>query len=153
DNEYRLAHNHVEITTDTKLVAADNQERLSIAAFDSDHEFMNVRSRFWNACQNSKRDSITVPMIPNFFLGTHPEKVDFWYCDTYQKDVDGSPVLWRVGAFVDVDHMDWNCSDCKYDRAVEAVYMVRANASVFTPEQFAKTAQTRILDVMKKLTP
>ncbi len=153
ENEYRLAHNHVELATDTKLVNQNDQERLSVAVYDSDFEFINARSRFWNACQNSVKNSITVPMINNFFLGVNPEKVDFWYCDTYQTDIDGSPVLWRVGAFVDVDHMDWNCDDCKYSRALEAVYMVRANASVFLPEQFAKTAQTRILSVLTKLTP
>ena len=153
DSEYRLAHNHVEVATDTKLVGTNDQERLAVAVYDSDFEFANVRSRFWNACQNSERRSITVPMIPNFFVGTNPEKVDFWYCDTYQTDVDGRPVLWRIGAFTDVDHMDWNCDDCKYTRALEAVYMVRANAAVFLPAQFAKTAQTRILSVLKKLTP
>jgi hypothetical protein len=153
DSEFRLAHNHVEIATDTKLVTKDSQERLAFSVYDKDWEFMNVRSRFWNACQNSKKDYITVPMIPNFFLGTNPEKVDFWYCDTYQTDTNGQPALWRVGAFVDVDHMDWDCNDCKYSRALEAVYMVRANSDVFTREQFAKVAQERILGVLSKLTP
>lgn len=153
--EYRLAHNHVEIATDTKLVTDSSQERLSVATYDADWEFVNVRSRFWNACQNSpeSRKFITVPMINNFFLGKNPENVDFWYCDTYQKGLAGEPVLWRVGAFVDVDHMDWDCSDCKYGRALEAVYMVRANSAVFTPELFAKQAQTRIMSVLDKMTP
>lgn len=153
ETEFRLAHNHVEIATDTNMVTSQNQERLAIAVYDSDFEYMNVRSRYWNACQNSERNYITVPMINNFFLGVNPERVNFWYCDTYQTDVDGSPVLWRVGAFTDVDHMDWNCPECKYSRAIEMTYQVRANAGVFLPEQFARTAQERILSVLKKLTP
>jgi len=159
-NEFRLAHNHVEIATDAALVTSENGERLSMAAFDADFELMDSRSRFLNACQNNRRAMIRVPMIPNFFLGTNPEKVNFWFCDTYQPDRDGRPQLWRVGAFYNSDEIDWNCPlgrDCgagrSYPRAVEAVYMVRANAAVFTPELFARQAQERILETVAKLTP
>ncbi len=153
EHEFRLANNHVEVATDTSLVTKESQERLTFSIFDEDFEFMTSRSRFKNACQNSPRNFIDVPMIPNFFLGKNPETVRFWYCDTYISDVDGSSSLWRIGAFYDIDHMDWNCSDCRYDRAIESTYMVRANAGVFTPYQFAKTAQVRILDLLTKITP
>lgn len=153
EHEFRLANNHVEVATDTALVTKENQERLTFSIFDQDYEFMTSRSRFRNVCMNSVRNYIDVPMIPNFFLGRNPETVRFWYCDTYLSDVDGSASLWRVGAFYDVDHMDWDCNDCKYPRAIESVYMVRANASVFTPAQFAKAAQVRILDLLSKITP
>lgn len=153
EHEFRLANNHVEVATDTALVTKESQERLTFSIFDEDYEFMTRRSRFKNVCQNSPRNYIDVPMIPNFFLGKNPETVRFWYCDTYLSDVDGSASLWRVGAFYDIDHMDWDCNDCKYDRAIESVYMVRANAGVFTPYQFAKTAQVRILDLLTKITP
>jgi hypothetical protein len=153
DNEFRLANNHVEISTDAALVTKDNEERLSFSVFDADIELTAARSRFANACTNSQRHSITVPMIPNFFLGTNPEAVDFWWCDTYLSDVNGAPQLWRVGAFYDVDHIDWNSPNLRYSRAVEAVYMVRANAAVFEPDAFAKQAQTRILSAISKVTP
>ncbi len=153
EHEFRLANNHVEVATDTALVTKESQERLTFSIFDEDYEFMTSRSRFRNMCMNSARNYIDVPMIPNFFLGKNPETVRFWYCDTYLSDVDGSASLWRVGAFYDIDHMDWDCRDCKYDRAIESVYMVRANAGVFTPYQFAKTAQVRILDLLTKITP
>ena len=135
------------------LVTQEAHERLTFSIFDEDYEFMASRSRFYNVCKNSTKDFITVPMLNNFFIGKNPEQVDFWYCDAYLPDNTGRPSLWRIGSFHDVDHMDWGCHDCKYDRAVEAVYMVRANAGVFTPYDFAKVAQKRILDVMTKVTP
>ena len=159
-NEFRLAHNHIELATDTALVTNENEERISLAVYDKDFELVETRSRFVNACQNNRRAMIRVPMLPNFFLGTNPEKVNFWFCDTYQPDRDGRPQLWRVGAFYNSDLIDWNCplapgcgAGRSYDRAVEAVYMIRANASVFTPELFAKKAQSRILEFVSKLTP
>jgi len=153
ENEDRLANNHVEIATDTKLVANDMQERLSVSIFDDDYEFMAARSRFGNICQNSVKRYITVPMIPNFFIAKAPEQVDFWICDVSIPNMDGSAGAWRVGAFYDIDHMDWNCPDCKYNRAVEMVYMARVTLDNHLDANFAKTAQQRFLDVMTKLTP
>lgn len=37
-NEFRLAHNHIEIATDTALVNSENGERLSLAAYDTDFD-------------------------------------------------------------------------------------------------------------------
>lgn len=153
DHEHRLANNHVEIATDTALVADGNHERLTVSVFDADWEFKKSRSRFQRACLNSSKNSMTVPMINDFFLGRLPEEAEFWYCDAYVAGMDGRPELWRIGAFFEGDNLDVQCDDCSSARAVEAVYMVRANAAVFTPAQFAKTAQIRILDVLTKITP
>jgi hypothetical protein len=153
ENEYRLAHNHVELATDTRNVRSDWQERLAIAVYDPDFEFMTSRSRFYNACQNSEVNVLRIPMLENFFIGRTPEHVNFWYCDTYQADPDGEPVLWRVGAFLDHDEWDWQCATCSYPRAVEAVYMVRANAAVFMPASFGRLAQERFMGIVDKLTP
>ena len=155
ENEFRLAHNHVEVATDTELVTVENQERLSISSFDQDYELVNVRSRFLNDCQGAAQGThvIEVPMINNFFLGSNPEKVKFHWCDRDMPDMDGTPRTWRIGAFYDNDSVDWNNPNYKTNRAIEAVYMVRANASIFRAEQFARHAQERILDVLKKIDP
>lgn len=152
-NEFRLAHNHVEIATDAAVATETNHERLSISIYDQDYELMTERSRFNNSCLNSEKRSIDVPLVNDFFLGRNPETADFWYCDTYIPGLDGTPELWRVGAFYDVDAIDWSCPDCKWSRAVEMVYMARANASIFTPYDFAKQAQHRMLDLVTKVTP
>ncbi len=152
-NEYRLAYNHVEVATDTKLVAAENQERLSVSIFDADYDLMTATSRFNDLCQNSVKRKIDLPMIPDFFLGKNPEKVDFHICDVYLPDMNGRAVQWRVGAFYDVDHMDWNCDDCRYSRAMESVYMARVHTGIHLDANFAKVAQKRIFDLVSKLTP
>jgi hypothetical protein len=152
-NEYRLAYNHVEIATDTKLVGAENQERLSVSIFDADYDLMTATSRFNDLCQNSIKRKIDLPMIPDFFLGKNPEKVDFFICDVYLADMNGRAVQWRVGAFYDVDHMDWNCDDCRYSRAMESVYLARVHTGIHLDANFAKVAQKRIFDLVSKLTP
>lgn len=153
DHEHRLANNHIEVATDTALVTSESHERLAISVFDRDWEFKASRSRFQRICLNSEKHHKRVPMLNDFFLGHNPEEVDFWYCDAFVAGMDGSPELWRVGAFYEADEIDWGCADCAYPRAVEAVYMVRANASVFTPAAFASVTQRRILDLLTKITP
>jgi hypothetical protein len=152
-NEYRLAYNHVEVATDTKLVVPENQERLSVSIFDADYDLMTATSRFNDLCQNAVKRKIDLPMIPDFFLGKNPEKVDFHICDVYLPDMNGRAVQWRVGAFYDVDHMDWNCNDCRYSRAMETVYLARINSGIHLDANFAKVAQKRIFDLVSKLTP
>jgi hypothetical protein len=152
-NEYRLAYNHVEVATDTNLVAAENQERLSFSIYDADYDLMPTTSRFNEICQNAQKHKIDVPMIPNFFLGRNPETVDFWICDVYLPDMNGRSVQWRAGAFYNTDQIDWNCDDCRYPRAIETVYLSRVNASIHMDANFAKVAQKRVFETVSKLTP
>lgn len=155
ENEFRLAHNHAEIATDTALVTDLAQERLVVSSFDQDFELLASRSRFMNTCGNRPIKFIEVPMIPDFFLGNNPQKVKFWYCDTIIPGMDGSPETWRVGAFYENDVIDWSdpAQSSKTSRGIEAVYMSRANASILVPEYFARHAQVRVLDVLKKVLP
>jgi len=153
DNEYRLAMNHIEIATDTKVATPENYERLSVSIYDADRELTRSSSRFWNACLNSTIKSIRVPMVNNFFYGRNPEQVDFYYCDTIMAGPNGESETWRVGAFHDVDAIDWNCSECTWGRAIEVTYMARANSRIFLTDDFAKFSQKRVLDFIEKVRP
>lgn len=152
-NETRLANNHVEIATDPLEVTTENFERISVSIFDSDYEYVTPRSRFVNLCQDRRKSYIDVPMLNNFFLGRNPEQVRFWFCDTVVPGADGSPEIWKVGMFNDVDSYDYNCRSCNYTRAIEMVYMSRPNSENLLPEYFARSAQTRILKVLNKVLP
>lgn len=152
-NEYRLAYNHVEVATDTNLVTPEKQERVSISIYDADYDLMASTSRFNELCQNADKRKIDVPMIPNFFIGRNPETVDFFICDVYLPDMNGRAVQWRVGSFYDVDHVDFNCDDCRYPRAMETVYLSRVNSGIHLDANFARVAQKRIIDLVSKLTP
>jgi hypothetical protein len=46
--------------------------------------------------------------------------------------------MWKIGAFIDIDQLDWNCRDCAWDRAVEVVYMARPGNQTWRDDYFAK---------------
>lgn len=155
ENEFRLAHNHVEIATDTEMVSDTNHERLMISSFEQDYELISARSRFMNACGSRPKSYMTIPMVPDFFLGNNPEKVKFWHCTTVLPGMDGSPETWHIGAFYDNDQVDWNNEPVasKKIRGIEAVYMAKANSAIDLPEHFAQSAQKRVLGTLKKVLP
>jgi hypothetical protein len=65
----------------------------------------------------------------------------------------GEMELWKIGAFVDIDQLDWNCDDCLYPRAVEVVYMARPGDKTWRDDYFAKAAQDHILEHLSKIQP
>jgi hypothetical protein len=153
--EYRLAYNHVEFATDASKATAQNYERIAIAVFDDQFEFMSARSRFYRVCGGSKIESMKVPMLNEFFSGVNPSKVQFSYCDVILPGMNGSPEQWRVGSFTDQGY-DWaaNTNTRRLSPpTVEMTYMMRANHEIFTPAEFAKRVQDRILKALEKVSP
>lgn len=152
-HEYRLANNHIEIATDAAQVSATNHERISVSIYDNDWEFMTTRSRFKNLCGNAPVQHRSIPMVNDFFYGRLPEEVTFWFCDAIIPARNGAAEQWKIGAFIDIDELDWDCKDCMFDRAVEVVYMARPGQDTWRDDYFARSAQERILKYLSKLQP
>lgn len=114
---------------------------------------MTMRSRFKNLCANAAIHVKRIPMVNDFFYGRLPEEANFWMCDAIIPARNGASEMWKIGAFIDIDELDWNCRDCAWDRAVEVVYMARPGNQTWRDDYFAKSAQEAILKRLTKIQP
>jgi hypothetical protein len=166
------ADGYIELATDPEDVADTNHERFYFATFPAPNDGAGASSlyvtdshgyqltlpsglqKFYQVCRGKPIDFVDVPMVNNFFLGRAAETVRFWYCDTILPAADGTPTLWKVGAFQEIDQADAYCSACDAQTTgIEAVYMTRPSNLIMMPSYFARKAQERIGGQLQKVTP
>jgi hypothetical protein len=167
-NDFRMAYNHIEIATDPnggaqaqsgQYANVSPYENIMINVFNPQYEFMNANSRFVNLCNRRPvgqpgiqptRPVENVPILPGFFLGTLPQPVTMWVCETMTQGAYGQGQIVKVaGFFVNAPGFTPGCATT-YNSAIELVYTSVPMGSDTIDAMFVRRAQERILNMLTR---